>query len=223
MVAKARQPARPDSLESPAARPAPHPGAVRRSRSNHSEERAQRRPGAALGVRRALPTAFEAAADPGGAMAPYTVSGAAVALGPRTKQSSVPDTMVARGRPGPERRVAVQHRETNRRYEVHIDILRGELNAAMQMMEYRERWWTTGLHNAEAAVGLEMSRVHASEVAASEGMEAQMAALLNGLRTAQSRAGRQLNGRVGAAEVGERSGRVRKAPHRTRKDDDHQF
>ena len=51
---------------------------------------------------------------------------------------------------------------------MHIDILRGELNAAMQMMEYRERWWTTGLHNAEAAVGLEMSRVHASEVAASE-------------------------------------------------------
>ena len=116
MVAKAGQPARPDSLESPAAKPAPHPGAVRRSRRNHSEERAHRRPGAALGVRRALPMTFEEAADPGGAMIPYTVSGAAVALGPRTMQSSVPDTMVARGRPEPERRVAVQHRETNRRY-----------------------------------------------------------------------------------------------------------
>ena len=66
---------------------------------------------------------------------------------------------------------------------MHIDILRSELNAAMQMMEYRERWWTSGLKNAEAAVGLEMSRVHASEVAASEGMEAQMATLLGVLRT----------------------------------------
>ena len=58
----------------------------------------------------------------------------------------------------------------------------------MQMMEYRERWWTTGLHNAEAAVGLEMSRAQTSEVAASEGMEAQMATLLNVLRATQSRA-----------------------------------
>ena len=71
---------------------------------------------------------------------------------------------------------------------MHIDILRGELNAAMQMMEYRERWWTTGLHNAEAAVGLEMSRAHASEVAAPDGMEAQMATLLSVLRATQSRA-----------------------------------
>jgi len=39
-----------------------------------------------------------------------------------------------------------------------------------------------------AAVGLEMSIVHASEVAASEGMEAQMATLLDVLRTTQSRA-----------------------------------
>ena len=86
-----------------------------------------------------MPPAFEAAADPGGAMVPYAVPGAAVALGPRAVQPTVPDTMVARGRPEPERRVAVQHRETNCRYEVHIGILRGEFNTAMQMMEYREQ------------------------------------------------------------------------------------
>ena len=56
----------------------------------------------------------------------------------------------------------------------------------MQLMEHRGRWWTTGLRNAESAVGLEMERVHASEVAAAEGMEAQMASLLDVLRTTQS-------------------------------------
>ena len=87
-----------------------------------------------------MPPAFEAAADLGGTMVAYAVPGAASALGPQAVQPTGPDAMVVRGRPEPQRRVAVQQKETSRRYEVHIDILRGELNNAMQMMEYRERW-----------------------------------------------------------------------------------
>ncbi len=44
------------------------------------------------------------------------------------------------------------------------------------------------MHKAESAVGLEMERVGASEVAAAEGMEAQMVSLLSVHRTTQSKA-----------------------------------
>ena len=188
MVVAPTQPVRDDSLASPAmARPAPHPGAILRSRSNHSSERRNttRRQGAASRVRRALPSAFAEAADLG-IVVQLAVPRGAVAPAPQVPE--VHSALVARGRPEPDRAVIVQQRETNRRHEVHIDIMRSELNAAMQLMEHRERWWTTGLHNAEAAVGLELGRVHASEVAAAEGMEAQMASLLGVLRTTQSRA-----------------------------------
>ena len=179
------QPASPDSVESPRAKAAAHP-AMLRSRSNHSSERRRlsRQPrlqGAAHLARRALPSAFEAAADPAGIVAEHAVTGAAEVLHPGGAQ-------VPRGRQEPDRIVAVRLRETNHRHEVHIDILRSELAAALQMMEYRERWWTSGLKNAEAAVGLEMSRVRDNELAASEGMEAQMGQLIGVLRATQSRA-----------------------------------
>ncbi len=108
-------------------------------------------------------------------------------LEPRTPEQNV---LFARGRPEPDRIVAARQHDANRRYEVHIDVLRSELNAAMQHMEHRERWWMTGLCNAEAAVGMDMDRLHASEVAAATTMEAQMATLLRVLRTKQNRAER---------------------------------
>ncbi len=80
-----------------------------------------------------------------------------------------------------------QHDE-NRRYEIHIDVLQSQLSAAMQLMEHRERWWMTGLHNTESAFGREMDRVHASEVAAATSLEAQMTTLLGVLRAMQKRA-----------------------------------
>ncbi len=96
--------------------------------------------------------------------------------------------LVARGRPELERAIIAQQQEANRKHDVHIDVLRSELNATLQLMDHRERWWMTGLRNAESAVGLEMERVPASEVATAESMEAHMASLLGILRTTQSRA-----------------------------------
>ena len=150
-----RERGQPDSVASPRAKAAAHP-AMLRSRSSHSSERRRlsRQPrlqGAAHLARRALPLAFEAAADPAGTDVEHAVTGAAVILGPPPFPPV--DALVPRGRQGPDRTVAARQRETNRRHEVHIDILRSELDAAMQMMEYRERWWTSGLKNAEAAVG----------------------------------------------------------------------
>ena len=49
----------------------------------------------------------------------------------------------SRGGPGP----AGQHEN------ILIDILRGELHAAMQLMDHREAWWMQGMRNAESAVG----------------------------------------------------------------------
>ena len=49
------------------------------------------------------------------------------------------------------------------RQDILVNILRSELQAAFALMEHRERWWTEGLHDAEAFVGVEMDRVRASE------------------------------------------------------------
>ncbi len=96
--------------------------------------------------------------------------------------------MVVRGRPEPEPTILAQQQRANRKRVERIDVLRSELNAAKQLTEHRERWWATGLRNAESAVGLEMERARASEVATAESMEAQVAFQLGVLRTTQNRA-----------------------------------
>ncbi len=93
----------------------------------------------------------------------------------------------------------------------------------MQLMERRERWWTTGLQNAEAAVGLDIGRGLASDVSAVAGMEAQMASLLGVLRIMQSRAEDTSLAVLEQRKVGERPRRVREPPHFAGKDDHHQF
>ena len=129
------QPVRSDQPEddSPAmGRPAPHPGAMLRSRSNGERQAAAGRRGApASQVRRALPLAFAAAAEPADLAMQLAVLGAANALAPQAPVAQ--GALVARGRAEPERAILVQQREANRRHEVHIDVLRSELNAARQL------------------------------------------------------------------------------------------
>lgn len=83
----------------------------------------------------------------------------------------------ARGGPGP----SVQQ-------DVLIDVLRGELQAAMQLMEHREAWWQNGLRNAELAVGLEVDQIRDSEVSVAHAMREQMTSLTDVLRNTQMRA-----------------------------------
>lgn len=50
-----------------------------------------------------------------------------------------------------------------RHEDILINILRGELHAAMQLMDHREAWWMQGMRNAESAVGSERTRQHSEQ------------------------------------------------------------
>jgi len=71
-----------------------------------------------------------------------------------------------------------------------VSILRSELQAALALMEHRERWWTDGLRNAEANVGMAMDRIQAGEHHAAMEMNAQVNSLVDTLRATQERAER---------------------------------
>ena len=83
----------------------------------------------------------------------------------------------ARGEPGPE-----EH------HEIMINALRGELHAAMQLMEHREAWWMQGMRNAEVAVGTELGSIRNNEVIAAQHMHAEMSTLTDALRNTQEMA-----------------------------------
>ena len=87
-------------------------------------------------------------------------------------------TAFARGGPGP----AEQHED------ILIKILRGELHAAMQLMDRREAWWMQGMRNAESAVGSELGSIRNNEVAAAQHMHAEMMNLTSALRNTQEMA-----------------------------------
>ncbi len=70
-------------------------------------------------------------------------------------------------------------------HEILVNISRSELHAAMTLMEHRERWWMEGMSNAESAVGMEMDRVRAGEMLASQEMNYQMTSLVETLRMTQ--------------------------------------
>ncbi len=94
--------------------------------------------------------------------------------------------IVARGNPEPLQDVG--QRQLQRHYEVHVDILRSELGAAMQLMERREQWWQCSIQNARESIGMEMERVRTNELVAAEDMESQMKALMQVVYAAQVKA-----------------------------------
>ena len=126
-----------------------------RSRSSGERQAAAGRRGApANQVRRVLPLACAAVAEPAGLVMQVVVPGTANALAPQAPVAQ--GTLVACGRAEPERAIHMLQRQANRRREAHIDFLRSELSAAMQLKEHRDRCWTPGLHIAESTLGLEM-------------------------------------------------------------------
>ena len=82
-------------------------------------------------VRRVLPLADGNLADVAAIGVPV---GRFSTVEPRAHEQNV---LFARGRPEPDRTVAARQHDANRRYEVHFDVLRSELIAAMQLMEHR--------------------------------------------------------------------------------------
>lgn len=95
------------------------------------------------GRRRALPAIADRVAEAAVAVPPQ---------GPRTIQLR---EAFARLGPGP-----AEH------HTILIDVLRGELHAAMQLVEHREAWWRQGMRNAEVAVGSELGSIRSNEVTA---------------------------------------------------------